>query len=97
VLERGMEEALTLAESMDARGHGRGARSRYRPQPWTVSSAAVVVTSFVAAGAYLSASLNGWADLHPGTASLSPQADPALILAIALLAVPGFLRRGVPR
>ena len=31
VLETGMEEAVTLAESMDARGHGRGRRSRYRP------------------------------------------------------------------
>src|SRR4030095_562349 len=34
VLERGMEEAHTLAESMDARGHGRGLRSRCRAAAW---------------------------------------------------------------
>ena len=34
ILETGMEDAVTLAESMDARGHGHGTRSRYRPQPW---------------------------------------------------------------
>ncbi len=45
VLERGMEEASTLAESMDARGHGRGRRSRYRPQRWSVAAVAVAATA----------------------------------------------------
>lgn len=35
VLANGMEEALVLAESMDARGHGRGARSKYRVHVWS--------------------------------------------------------------
>jgi energy-coupling factor transport system permease protein len=92
VLERGMDEAHTLAESMDARGHGRGRRSRYRPQPWTVTSTAVTVCSAVAALTFLSASAGGWSILHPQTAPLAwPPADPALIGATALLAVPGLL------
>jgi len=94
VLERGMDEAHTLAESMDARGHGRGRRSRYRPQPWTVG--ALLITSAAAASAafFLAASIGGWAILHPQTAPLVwPQTDPILLLAIGLLAVPGFVGR----
>jgi energy-coupling factor transport system permease protein len=92
VLERGMDEAHTLAESMDARGHGRGRRSRYRPQPWTVPATAIAVCAGVAALTFLSASAGGWAMLHPQTAPLAwPPADPALIGATVLLAVPGLL------
>ena len=95
VLETGMEEALTLAESMDARGHGRGTRTRYRPQPWTRTTVLVVVAAAAAFALFLSASIGGWAELHPSTAPLAwPEADPMLLVAIALLALPGFLRRG---
>ena len=93
VLETGMEEALTLAESMDARGHGRGTRSRYRPQRWTPSTVLVVLTAAAAFGLFLSASVAGWAELHPSTAPLTwPEAHPILLIAIALLATPGFVR-----
>jgi energy-coupling factor transporter transmembrane protein EcfT len=92
VLERGMEEAHTLAESMDARGHGRGRRSRYRPQPWTGASWAIAAASIAAAATFLAASVGGWAILHPQTAPIAwPEADPALIVAIGLLATPGLL------
>ena len=95
VLETGMEEAMTLAESMDARGHGRGTRSRYRPQPWTRATVLVVVAAAAAFGLFLSASVGGWAELHPSTAPLAwPEAHPVLLLAIALIALPGFLRPG---
>jgi energy-coupling factor transport system permease protein len=92
VLERGMDEAHTLAESMDARGHGRGRRSRYRPQPWTAASSAIALTAVVAATVFVVASVGGWAVLHPQTAPLVwPESDPALILATGLLAIPGLL------
>ena len=95
VLETGMEEALTLAESMDARGHGRGMRTRYRPQPWTAATILVVGSAATAFAMFLWASAAGWAELHPPTAPLGwPEAHPALLAAIALLAVPGFLRPG---
>ena len=48
-----MEEAVTLAESMDARGHGRGRRTRYRPEHWTPAGVAVTVTAALAAGIFL--------------------------------------------
>jgi energy-coupling factor transport system permease protein len=99
VLETGMEEAVTLAESMDARGHGRGSRTRYRPQPWTGASFAIVVAGLVAAGGFTAATFGGWGDLHPSTFPIMwPQASPALIVACCLLAVPALLpARKVPR
>jgi energy-coupling factor transport system permease protein len=90
VLENGMEEAVTLAESMDARGHGRGRRTRYRPQPFTPAAACLVLSSAFAAGVFLSASFGRWAELHPASFA-RPEAAPALIGAIALLAIPGLL------
>jgi energy-coupling factor transport system permease protein len=94
VLETGMEEAVTLAESMDARGHGRGRRSRYRPRPWTPPAVAIATAGLAAATVFFSASARGVGDLHPSTDPLLfPTASPALVGAIVLLAVPGLIRR----
>lgn len=98
VLERGMEEAVTLAESMDARGHGRGARSRYRPHRWTGPSIAVGLASAAGAAAFVAASIGGWAPLHPSTSPIAwPSPSPVLLGALALLAAPGLLPRGEAR
>ncbi len=92
VLETGMEEAVTLAESMDSRGHGRGRRSRYRPARWTAGAVAMTVCALLAAGVFLVAAFTEQGGLHPSTFPLSwPEADPVLLLTIGLLAVPGFL------
>ena len=94
VLETGMEEAVTLAESMDSRGHGRGRRTRYRPDRWTVGGMVVVATSLVAAGVFLVAAITGSPALHPSTFPLSwPETDPRLLATIGLLLVPAFLPR----
>ena len=93
VLETGMEEALTLAESMDARGHGRGTRTRYRPQGWSLPAVAGAASAAAALTVFAAASFAGWAQLHPPTSPPAwPQAEPILLLATMLLAVPGFLR-----
>jgi energy-coupling factor transport system permease protein len=98
VLETGMDDAVTLAESMDARGHGRGRRTRYRPDRWTTGAVAVVAASLLTAGVFLAASFTGTGGLHPSTFPLTwPQADPLLLAAIGLLALPGFLPRQEPR
>jgi hypothetical protein len=92
-----MEEAHTLAESMDARGHGAGRRSRYRPQPWTATALLIAVTSVGAAATFLAASVGGWAVLHPQTSPIAwPEADPLLLAAIGLLAIPGLVGRTEP-
>jgi energy-coupling factor transport system permease protein len=93
VLESGMEGAVTLAESMDARGHGRGRRTRYRPQAWTTQGIVVATTAIAAAGVFLSASFLGWAELQPSTSPLTwPPVHAALLVAVAALAIPGLVR-----
>jgi energy-coupling factor transport system permease protein len=97
VLATGMEEAVTLAESMDARGHGRGRRSRYRPQRWSGAAVAVAVSASTAAGVFVAAWLGGpgGTGLQPSTFPLLwPAADPVLLAAVTLLALPGFMRTG---
>ena len=91
VLETGMEEAVTLAESMDARGHGRGRRTR------TGRSAGRGAAVVDGDRGGRSRRLRSWprhgsgsGDLHPSTSPLEwPAAAPGLIAAIVLLAVPG--------
>jgi energy-coupling factor transport system permease protein len=92
VLANGLEEAMTLAESMDARGHGRGRRTRYRPTRWTPGAIAVVVASAVAATTFLAVAFTDGATLHPSTFPLRmPPIDPWLLVAECLLALPGVV------
>jgi energy-coupling factor transporter transmembrane protein EcfT len=94
VLETGMEEAVTLAESMDSRGHGRGRRSRYRPDRWSVGAVAIVVAALTAAFVFLGVAWSGAGGLQPSTAPLQwPDAEPWLLAAILLLAVPALVPR----
>lgn len=98
ILESGMEEAVTLAESMDSRGHGRGRRSRYRPQAWNMAARVTVVAGAIAAGAYVVAGMLGEGMLNPPTDPIVwPQVSLALVAAGLLVAVPGlFPSRGEP-
>ena len=91
VLETGMEEAVTLAESMDARGHGRGPRTHLRPErfsPWawlTVAASVGGLAAFVALGGSEDASLS------PSTFPLGwPDAHAVLVAAVLAFAVPAF-------
>lgn len=94
VLENGMEDAMVLAESMDARGHGRGRRTRYRATRWDAASIAAAVLCAGAAAAFVAASMAGRGDLVPSTSPLRvPDASLALVLAAATLASPAFLGR----
>jgi energy-coupling factor transport system permease protein len=92
VLETGMEEALMLAESMDARGHGRGPRTRYRNAQWDLSSWTIVLSSLTLATSFLMNAASGRGDL---TVSMSPLQWPGasiwLVAAAALAASPAFL------
>lgn len=98
VLENGMEDAVTLAESMDARGHGRGTRTRYRPQPWTVPAITTTVSACIAAIVFVAAAAAGIGGLHPSTFPLEwPEAAPWLLAAAGLLAVPGCFPRRADR
>ena len=94
VLETGMEDAVTLAESMDARGHGRGTRTRYRPQRWHAAAVTSAFGALFAAAAFVVAAASHSGGLHPSTSPLRwPAASPWLSAATCLLAMPGLLRR----
>lgn len=97
VLELGMEQAVLLAESMDARGHGRGRRTRYRPERWNASSGATVVVSVLAAGVVLGAARSGTGDLSVDAWPLQwPQVSAWVVAAVLALSLPAFIGRSRP-
>lgn len=97
VLTTGMEEAVSLAESMDARGHGRGRRSSYRPERWGAREWALVVTALAAAAAFVGPGRRLGA-LSPETFPLAwPDASPWLIAAALTMGFPAVLPRAEPR
>ena len=95
VLETGMEEAVTLAESMDARGHGRGGRSRYRPQRWTRREWAVAVAGAAVLAAFVFAARVGPGSLTASTSPLRwPDASGWLVAAVCVLGAPAVATKG---
>jgi energy-coupling factor transport system permease protein len=93
VLATGLEEAVLLAESMDARGHGRGRRTRLRRDRFTAASAAATAAGLAAAAAFAIASTAGLGDLAPSMLPpRAPEVAVPLAIGAALLAVPALLR-----
>lgn len=91
VLETGMEEAVALAESMDARGHGRGRRSRYRPDRWDARAVAVAAAAGCGLAVFAGAALRGWGALVVSTWPLAwPDASPALVAVALSFALPAL-------
>ncbi|MFP5352539.1 MAG: hypothetical protein ACLGIB_08260 [Actinomycetota bacterium] len=94
VLETGMEEAVVLAESMDARGHGRGTRSRYRPVSWGWTGVLTALSSLVGAGLFLAALVTADGSLVVSTFPLVwPVPSLPLIAGCLAFALPAFLPR----
>ena len=94
VLETGMEEAVTLAESMDARGHGRGSRSRYRPQRWGSGAWVSCIAATAALIMFLMNPFRVDGATEVSTYPLRwPGASSLFLVAILLLATPAFAPR----
>jgi energy-coupling factor transport system permease protein len=92
VLATGMEEAVTLAESMDARGHGRGPRSRYRIERWSAGSWIGATAAIVAAITVIGYGMAGAGGLSPATFPLEwPEVSWVLLTALVLLAAPAVI------
>jgi energy-coupling factor transport system permease protein len=92
VLETGLEDAFVLAESMDARGHGRSGRSRYRPQRWEANATLTVLASATALAAFLFFAYAGEGELLLSTFPLHwPEVSIWLVVGVLALALPGFL------
>lgn len=94
VLETGMEEAMVLAESMDARGHGRGPRTRYRPEPWTRGSVIAIAVSLVPVIAiFLSQRIDRGGLVVSTYPLVWPQVSLVLLMVLLLLCVPALFGR----
>lgn len=91
VLATGMEDAVTLAESMDARGHGRGRRTRYRPDRFGRAAAVTVALALAAAATVVALGVRGEGALSVSTYPLRWPGAELLPLAAALsFAAPAF-------
>jgi energy-coupling factor transporter transmembrane protein EcfT len=95
VLETGMEEAVTLAESMDARGHGRGRRVTYRAAPWDASSYLPASAGVLVGAIFLWSVLSGYGHLTIAMPPLQwPGVSIGIVAATALLAAPALVPAG---
>ncbi|HYP25009.1 MAG TPA: energy-coupling factor transporter transmembrane component T [Actinomycetota bacterium] len=92
VLATGMEDAVTLAESMDARGHGSGRRTRYRPDRFGRSAGLTVALAVAGAAAVVALAVRGEGALTVSTYPLRwPGAEVLPLLASFAFAAPAFL------
>ncbi len=85
------------ARRIDGRSRARPRSAVALPGPAVVGArpSAIAVAAGASAAIFLSASFGGWAILHPSTTPFAwPPASPVLLGAIALLALPGLVRRG---
>ncbi len=83
---------MTLAESMDARGHGRGKRTSYRSEGWSAAAIAVAGVALASSIVFAFAAAGGWGSLGPSFFPLRwPDASPLLIACALLFALPAFL------
>jgi energy-coupling factor transport system permease protein len=89
-----MEEAVMLAESMDARGHGRGPRTRYRPERWGLQATVVSLVSVLAAVLSGGALLGDDPSLAMSTFPITwPEVSPVLLAGVLALSLPAWLPR----
>lgn len=88
VLQMGMEEALVLAESMDARGHGNRARSKFGMQSWNGPSLLTAAAGALAATAFLWLRATGDPTLTSSQILPVATVAPPAALAAFLLAIP---------
>ncbi|MGH2513256.1 MAG: energy-coupling factor transporter transmembrane component T [Candidatus Limnocylindrales bacterium] len=88
-----VEGSLELAEAMEARAFGSGARTRYAPSHWTRWDVGIGLASGAAIAIAIGARAAGLApDWYPYPSLSLPPADPAMLVAALLPAI--AIRRG---
>ncbi len=86
-----IEDALTLAEAMEARAYGTVVRTRFATVGWRRRDALAVAGAWLAAGLFIVGRLRGWTlDWEPYPALTLPPVDTVLVAACLLLVLPGL-------
>lgn len=84
-----IEDAVALAEAMEARAYGTQARSRYAPGRWRLRDTLVVVAAGIAVALFFAGRLSGGAlDWQPYPTLTAPSIDLVLVGACLLLLAP---------
>ena len=92
-----VESSLQLAESMEARGFGSGARTYVAPVQMSRADWAVALASLAALGLFVLSAALGWAATWAAYPTLSmPAVDPRPAAACLLLLVPAVTWRSRP-
>ena len=88
-----MEESIQVAEAMEARAFGAGPRTPPEPLHWRPGDLLCAAVAALAAAAFLAARAAGLPEDWAAYPTLAvPPADPLLVAAASLLAVPAVLR-----
>ena len=86
-----IEDALALAEAMEARAYGTLARTRFASTPWHARDRVALGAAWAAVALFLVARLGGGTpDWQPYPAITLPPLDPVLVAACLLLALPAL-------
>lgn len=97
VMLTALEDSIQLAEAMEARGYGSGARTQLRPAAWTRADVAVLATAAAALAVFAGGRLAGldsaW---YPYPALSPPPVSPLLAGACLLLGLPALAWRSRP-
>jgi energy-coupling factor transport system permease protein len=84
-----LEGSITLAEAMEARGYGSGARTHYREQVWRMSDVLVAVVAVAAAAVFVALRVAGViTDWYPFPDLIWPDVSVAGVLCCLALATP---------
>jgi len=84
-----LEGSITLAEAMEARGYGSGARTHYSDQVWRRGDMVVAVVAPVAAALFVALRVGGWiGDWYPFPDLTWPAVELAGVACCLVLAIP---------
>jgi energy-coupling factor transport system permease protein len=84
-----LEGSITLAEAMEARGYGSGARTHYSDQVWRRGDMVVAVVAPLAAALFVALRVGGWiGDWYPFPDLTWPAVELAGVACCLVLAIP---------
>ena len=88
------ETSIQMAEAMEARAYGSGARTHAFPAPWDLASLLTLAVAAIVVGVMVAGRVGGaLVDWYPYPTPTVPVVSPWLVAACLLLALPALARR----